>query len=123
MTAKQDELKLKRTLSPLVDLSDSLARIRLKSANLQLRQAELNLKRERVQLIRGEKSQLSAMELSQRISRLTDQLRENRLRVGRLRSARDREIGTLLGADFTYLDIAKNMQEFSLYASYFGDQR
>ncbi len=123
MSDQQDHLKLKRTLSPLVELSDALARVRLQSAKLQLRQSELKLKRERVRLIPQEKSLLTRVEFTQRINSLTDRLRENRRRIGRLRSARDREMGTLLGADFTYIEIAKNVQEFSLYAGYFGDQQ
>ncbi|QDV81717.1 hypothetical protein [Planctomycetes bacterium TBK1r] len=120
MSKKKQRRALRQTMQPLVELSDRLATTRLQSARIRVRRAELQLKRERVRTIADERSVLSTAEFTARINRLADRLRENRRRIGRIRQARQREVGILLGADFSYLEITKHNEDFSLYTGYFG---
>ncbi|QEF98614.1 hypothetical protein Mal15_26690 [Stieleria maiorica] len=120
MSKKKRQRALRREIQPLVELSDRLGTTRLHSARIRVRRSELQLKRERVRTIPGERSALSTTEFTARINRLADRLRENRRRIGRIRRARQREVQNLLGAEFTYLEIARSNEEFSLYAGYFG---
>ncbi|MDV6030427.1 MAG: hypothetical protein F9B45_10035 [Phycisphaera sp. RhM] len=120
MSKKKQSRALRQTMQPLVELSDRLATTRLQSARLRVRRAELQLKRERVRTVPDEPSVLSTAEFTARINRLADRLRENRRRIGRIRQARQREVGILLGAEFSYLEIAKHNEDFSLYTGYLG---
>ncbi|MCS7470935.1 hypothetical protein NZK35_30135 [Stieleria sp. ICT_E10.1] len=119
MSKKKQNRARRTAMQPLVDLSDRLATTRLQSARIRVRRAELQLKRERVQTIPDERSVLGTAEFTARINRLADRLRENRRRIGRIRQARQREVGILLGAEFSYMEIAKHNEEFSLYTGYF----
>ena len=104
---------MKRTMAPLVKLSDSVANLRIRSAELRVRSAQLQLKRERLRFIPNETSLLSIKEFTKRICKLSDQLRKNRRRINRLQMARQREIGILLGSDFSYVEIEKFTAELT----------
>ena len=120
MSDKKRHFQMRRTVDPLVRLSDELAFARLQSANLAVRRAELSREETRAKFVRGQATAEQRAELVRRINALSDRLRETRRRIERIRMARHQEVGILLGNEFSYYEIVTYTAEFTTYVGYHG---